>query len=142
MEEPAERDESEKALRLAVSYDKTEAEANETITCKIRVDRVGFRGYGMMLAEIGLPPGAEVSRESLDAAVKKSGWTLGRYDILPDRVILYLWPRAGGMEVEFTFRPRFGLNALTAPSLLYDYYNPNAQVVVPPTRFQIQTPSP
>jgi len=131
----------EDALHLSVAYDRIEAEVNDVIACKVRVERVGFRGYGMMLAEIGLPPGAEVSRESLDAAINNSGWTLGRYDVLPERVILYLWPRAGGMEVEFTFRPRFGLNALTAPSILYDYYNPNAQVVVPPTRFLVRRPS-
>ena len=35
------------------------------------------------------------------------------------------------------FTTRFGLTAQTAPSLLYDYYNPEARVVVAPTKFVI-----
>jgi len=30
------------------------------------------------------------------------------------------------------------MNALTAPSFLYDYYNPESQVVVPPVRIEVQ----
>src|ERR1700675_3691247 len=86
-----------------------------------------FSGYGMMLAEIGLPPGADVDRASLDAAMKGSDWSISQYDVLPDRVIVYLWPRAGGTKFDFTFRPRFGLRAQTAASLVYDYYNPEAR---------------
>jgi len=44
-----------------------------------------------------------------------------------DRVVLYLWPRAGGVKFSFTFKPRFGMKALTTPSVLYDYYNPEAR---------------
>jgi len=30
------------------------------------------------------------------------------------------------------------VNALTAPSVLYDYYNPDAQTVVRPTRMDVK----
>jgi hypothetical protein len=42
-------------------------------------DRLGIGapyGYGVTLAEIGLPPGADVDRESLERAAQESGWTL------------------------------------------------------------------
>jgi hypothetical protein len=125
-------------LRLSVRFNKQEAAINEPITVRVEAERVGFRGYGMMLAEIGLPPGAEVDRESLMAAVASSGWDLSRYDVLPDRVIVYVWPRAGGTKFEFKFRPRYGLEARTPASKLYDYYNPDAYSILLPVDFKVQ----
>src|SRR5574341_1286003 len=55
---------------------------------KVVAERVASRGYRMMLAEIGLPPGADVDRASLEQAVKESGWDLNHYDVLPDRVVV------------------------------------------------------
>jgi hypothetical protein len=56
----------------------------------------------------------------------------------PDRVIVYLWPRAGGTSFSFSFTTRFGFDAETAPSILYDYYNPDARAVVAPTRITVR----
>jgi hypothetical protein len=134
----ADKEDSARSLRLGVSYDKIRAGVGDEITCKVEAERIGFRGYGMMLAEIGLPPGADVDRASLEHAMKESDWSLSQYDILPDRLIVYLWPQAGGTNFVFKFRPRFGLAAQTAPSLLYDYYNPEARVVIAPTKFMVK----
>jgi A-macroglobulin TED domain/Alpha-2-macroglobulin family/Carboxypeptidase regulatory-like domain/MG2 domain/A-macroglobulin receptor binding domain/Macroglobulin domain MG3/Alpha-2-macroglobulin bait region domain len=126
------------ALRLSVAYDRASAAINEEVTCSVSAERVGHTGYGMMLAEVGLPPGVDVDRASLERAMKESGWSISSYDLLPDRLVVYLWPAGGGTRFRFKFRPRYGLDALTAPSRLYDYYNPEANVVVPPTRFVIR----
>ncbi|MEW6211259.1 MAG: MG2 domain-containing protein [Acidobacteriota bacterium] len=130
--------ESLSALRLKVNFDKTEARAGDEIVCRVEVERAGFRGYGMMLAEVGLPPGADVDRASLDLAMKQSDWSLSRYDVLPDRVIVYLWPQANGARFEFKFRPRYGIRARSAPSTVYDYYNPEARATVAPVRFVVK----
>jgi hypothetical protein len=126
------------ALRLTVHFDKQTANVGENVECRVDAERIGFRGYGMLLAEIGLPPGAEVDRSSLEQAMKASVWEINDYDVLPDRLIVYLWPHAGGTKFSFNFKPRFGLKALTAPSILYDYYNPEAHAVVEPTQFTVQ----
>jgi len=93
----------------------------------------------MMLAEIGLPPAVDIDRESLDRAIQNAGWSLDHYDVLPDRLIAYVWPayQGGPTKFEFTFRPRMSEAALTAPSVLYDYYNPEAHAVVAPTKFVV-----
>ena len=130
--------ESKSDLRLQAKFDKTESNTNDEITCHVEAERVGFRGYGMMLAEIGLPPGADVDRSSLETAVSSSDWSLTRYDVLPDRVVVYLWPRAGGVKFDFKFRPRFGLKAKSASSVIYDYYNPDSRTVVAPSIFKIK----
>nr|MDQ3745473.1 hypothetical protein [Acidobacteriota bacterium] len=126
------------ALRLSVAYDRASGAVNEDVTCSVEAERVGHSGYGMLLAEVGLPPGAEVDRASLERTMKESGWSINSYDLLPDRLVVYLWPAGGGTRFSFKFRPRYGLDALTAPSQLYDYYNPEARTVVAPTRFVIR----
>ncbi len=105
------------------------------MTCTVTTERIGHRGYGMLVAEIGLPPGNDVDRSSLDRAVANSGWTVCKYDVLPDRVVVYLWPRAGGVTFSFRFTTRYGIEAMAAPSSVYDYYNPESSVVLQPPRF-------
>jgi hypothetical protein len=126
------------ALRLAVKFDKTDVHAGDEVHCSVNAERVGNQGWGMLLAEIGLPPGADVDRRVLDEVIDQSGWTVSHYDVLPDRLVLYLWPQAGGTNLTFAFRPRYGLKARTAPSVLYDYYNPDAQMALTPTDFTVQ----
>jgi uncharacterized protein YfaS (alpha-2-macroglobulin family) len=125
-------------LRLVTKFDKTEGRVSDQITCHVEAERIGSRGYGMMLAEIGLPPGADVDRASIETAMKGSDWSISQYDILPDRVVVYLWPRAGGTKFDFKFRPRFGLKAQTASSIVYDYYNPEARAIVAPAKFVVK----
>ena len=120
-----------------MNYDKTSAAIIEEINCHVEVERVGSRGYGMLLAEIGLPPGADVNRESLEKA-RRENWSLSRYDILPDKIIVYLWATAGGTKFDFRFKPRYGIEANTAPSTIYDYYNPESQATLAPTKFVIK----
>jgi uncharacterized protein YfaS (alpha-2-macroglobulin family) len=123
-----------RTLRLKVDFDRREMGIGEAVTCGVEAERIGFRGYGMMIAEVGLPPGAEVDRESLE---KARGTGVDGYEVQPDRVVFYLWPSAGGSAFEFAFRPRFAIDALSAPSLLYDYYNPDANAAVLPVRFSV-----
>ena len=91
----------------------------------------------MMLAEIGLPPGAEVDRSSLQRAMEASGRDINEYKVLPDKLVVYLWPHAGGTMFSFAFKPRFGMRALSAPSIPYNYYNPEAHATVVPMPFVV-----
>jgi len=122
-----------RALRLKVRYDHTDPRPDEAVKCQVEAERIGFRGYGMMLPEIGLPPGSEVDRESLDTA--RGTGSIQGYEVQPDRIVFYVWPEASGSRFEFQFRLRYGMDAMTAPSQLYDYYNPEANATVVPVRF-------
>ncbi len=124
-----------RALRLKVHFDRTDLNLADAVRCEIETERIGFRGYGMMIAEIGLPPGVDVDRASLDKA-KESG-LISEYDVLPDRVVFYVWPQAGGLKFDFQFHSRFRMDAMTGPSLLYDYYNPDASATVAPVKFSV-----
>jgi hypothetical protein len=124
-------------LRYLVEYSNAKGTTSESVECRVRAERLGYRGYGMMLAEVGLPPGADVDRDSLENAMQ-GNYAVYRYDVLPDRVVLYLWPEAGGSSFSFRFRPRFAMQAETAPSLLYDYYNPDASITLKPSLFEVR----
>jgi hypothetical protein len=128
---------SNEALKLSVHFDKPVGIVGDDVRCSIEAERIGFRGYGMLLAEIGLPPGAEVDRSSIDRLVAQSQGGIEQYDVLPDRVIFYLWPHAGGSQFAFDFKLRYGVKALNTSSVLYDYYNPDEQITVAPMTFTV-----
>ncbi len=125
-------------LRLNVQFDRLEARAGEPVRCSVKAERVGFRGYGMMLAEIGLPPGTEVDRASLEKVIEDGSLGVNRYEILPDHVVFYLWPSAGGSFFEFYITARMPMNAKSAPSILYDYYNPEALSELAPFHWTVK----
>jgi hypothetical protein len=54
----------------------------------------------------------DVSRESLENAIT-SDWSISRYDILPDRIVVYMWSRAGGTKFQLQVQTRYGINAQT-----------------------------
>lgn len=126
-----------RAIELDYKCDRTDATIMQEVLCSVSAERIGFRGYGMLLAEIGTPPGADVSRESLEEALD-ADWSLSKYEVLPDRIIFYMWAKAGGTKISFKFKPRYGINAQTPASIVYDYYNPEAQAVNAPIRFAVR----
>jgi len=120
---------------LQVNFDKTAAKIGEEINCAVTIARKTSR-YGMILAEIGIPPGADVSRASLEKA--KAEGDFSSFDILPDKIIIYLWTNSTPTEFNFKFRPRYGINAQNALSVVYDYYNAEANAMVAPVQFLIR----
>ncbi len=124
-----------RALLLKVHFDRTELDLKDVVSCQVAAERIGFRGYGMMMADVGLPPGADVDRASLEKA--KEAGSIDAYEVKPDKVTFYLWPAAGGTQFAFQFRSRMRMEAMSGPSLLYDYYNPEAAATVSPVRFVV-----
>ena len=125
-------------LRFSVTFDRLAPALAEPVRCSVTTQRVGFHGYGMLLAEIGLPPGAEVDRSSLENLLKYHQLGLDRFDILPDRVVLYLWPDAAGSSFDFFFSTRIPMRAKATTSRLYDYYNPEQITEVEPPVFTVR----
>jgi uncharacterized protein YfaS (alpha-2-macroglobulin family) len=113
------------------------AKVGKPIDCTVDARRFGSGGYGMLLAEVGLPPGADVDRASL--AKLLNDWTISRYELQPDRIVFYLWSwRAEGSHFSFRFTPRYAIRAKAAPATLFDYYNPDLKVVLTPQAFQVE----
>jgi hypothetical protein len=49
-----------------------------------------------------------------------------------------MWAKAGGSKFNFSFKPRYGINAKTPASKIYDYYNEESNGVVAPLNFVIK----
>jgi len=62
----------------------------ELVTCRVVVPSRKSDDFSMRIVEVGLPPGAEVDRASLERALTANS-SLGSYDVLPDRVVFYVW---------------------------------------------------
>jgi hypothetical protein len=92
----------------------------------------------MVIAEVGLPPGAEVDRGTLANIVADSSSSVDSFEVAPDHVTFYVWPRAADSRFHFVFRPRFAMRARSAQTLLYDYYNPEERVVLAPKMFRVE----
>jgi uncharacterized protein YfaS (alpha-2-macroglobulin family) len=120
---------------LKVDFDKTEAKIGEGITCKVNVGKKYDRG-GMILTEIGIPPGADVDRAGLETAKREGKFS--NFDVLPDKIVIYLWASSKPLEFSFKFRPRYGINAQNAPSVVYDYYNEEAKATLAPVKFLVK----
>jgi uncharacterized protein YfaS (alpha-2-macroglobulin family) len=116
--------------------DAANASVGQAINCTVSARRFGSQGYGMMLAEVGLPPGADVDRVSLDKLL--DSWTISRYELKPDRIVFYLWSSAAeGDKFSFRFTPRFSIRAKAAPTKLVHYYNPDFSAVLAPQSFVV-----
>jgi hypothetical protein len=128
----------DKDLEMQIRYSTLDAPINDPIACEVVISRPAFRGYGMMIANVGLPPGAEVDRGMLEEII--GNWQNGvdSYEVAPDQVTFYVWPRATDVKFRFLFRPRFSMKARAAQSVLYDFYNPDSNVVLAPETFVIR----
>ena len=134
--QPWSKPESAKTLQFTAACTPAALEINQLSQCDVNVGRSSFRGYGMLIANIGLPPGAEVDRGSLTSLVEKG--TIDSFEISPDCVVIYVWPQASGAHFRFGFRPRFAMRAKAQQSMLYDYYNPDEKVVIPPIQYEVK----
>ncbi len=129
-------------FQLEVGFNRTESKVGETIECHASIRRHNWPfgvPQGMALLEIGLPPGAEVERDSLEEEMARLGWRLGKYELAPSRLTAYVWP-SGERSIDFTFRfrPLLKMDAVTPASTIYDYYNPSALAKLAPVRFVIR----
>jgi hypothetical protein len=134
--EPWSNPERAKTLSFAVNCTPSTLRINQLNECDVSAGRSSFRGYGMLIASVGLPPGADVDRGGLTALVETGA--IDSFEIAPDHVEIYLWPQAAGAHFKFGFRPRFAMHAKAAQSVLFDYYNPDERVVLQPLEFQVK----
>ncbi len=123
-------------LDFGYECDAAGAKVGRPIDCTVSARRFGSEGYGMMLAEVGLPPGADVDRASLGKLLDDGA--IARYELQPDRIVFYLWsPAAEGEDFIFRFTPRYAIRAKAAPAQLTDYYNPDLKAVLAPQGFAV-----
>jgi A-macroglobulin TED domain/Alpha-2-macroglobulin family/Carboxypeptidase regulatory-like domain/A-macroglobulin receptor binding domain len=126
-----------KDFTMETKFSTNTAAINQAVMCDVNVSRPAFRGYGMMIAEVGLPPGVEVDRGTLASVIDDPKSGVDSFEVAPGHVTFYIWPRASDSRFKFVFRPRFAMKARMAQSALYDYYNPEERVLLVPQNFTV-----
>jgi uncharacterized protein YfaS (alpha-2-macroglobulin family) len=123
----------EEPLQVRVSYDRTELQTNETVTCKVRVTNRRPMAAQMVIVDIGIPPGFEVLTDDLTTLVERK--VLQKFELTPRQVICYLDRIDGGATVEWQFRLRakMPVKAKTGRTTAYEYYAPQERSIVAPT---------
>ena len=104
----------------------------DPVDCRVEITRRGTGG--MLVAEIGLPPGVQVDRDDLRSS---RGWAR-QWSIDEERVLAYVYPDRGRATLEIRFRPLMPFDGLSTKSRLWDYYDPDRRVVLPPKSFRVK----
>jgi A-macroglobulin receptor binding domain len=128
---------SAKDFAMETEFSTTKATVNEAVTCRVKITRSAFRGYGTMIAEVGLPPGVEVDRGKLASVTSYHKSGVDSFEVAPDHVTFYVWPQASDSDFQFVFRPRFAMKTRMTQSVLYDYYNPDERALLMPQAFSV-----
>jgi uncharacterized protein YfaS (alpha-2-macroglobulin family) len=119
-------------LDLAIAWPAESLRVGEDQTVKVKVTHRSKSKSGMVILEIGLPPGCHVDRKQV------VGDGLAEAELSERHLVLYLDPIAAGGVREFTFlvRPKHAFKAQTAHSRAYEYYVEHEQTVRAPQKLE------
>ncbi|MBT9560609.1 MAG: hypothetical protein IV100_31585 [Myxococcales bacterium] len=138
----APEDPNDSPLAITVDYDKTTLAANDTITVTVTVSNESSDPdyTGMMMAEIGLPPGFDFDPTLLDAVVSKGQGAIAKYEFTSMRLVVYLEPVTPEKPVSFQYglRARYPLEATAPASETYLYYNKAVSAEAAPVALEVQ----
>lgn len=125
-------------LSIDVAYDKTALAVNDIITTTVRVTNNVPAAANMIIVDLGIPPGFDVTASDLDALVAQG--VFQKYELTGRQVIVYFEKIDGGKTIEFkyTLRARFPLRAQTPASRVYEYYNPEVGADAAPVELEVK----
>lgn len=124
-------------LSISVAYDKTELATDDVIHVTVTVSNSDPEQTGMMMAEIGLPPGFELDTSALDAILMQG--QVARYERTALELVVYLEPIRPEAPVVFQYalRATEPLEATAPESEAYLYYNKSVRAEAEPVRLVV-----
>jgi len=128
---------ADETLAIKVDYDKTTLEKDDTITATVTVSNRTAAGLGMVLVDLGIPPGFTV--EDGDFAELVGSKVIGRYTLTGRQAIVYIERMDPRQTVQFGYqlKARFPIKAKTPKSVAYEYYNPDRRSEAKPVDMQV-----
>lgn len=131
------RSESPTPLALQVDYRAKSVAPSHTLDVETELGWSADRPSGMVLVEVGVPPGFEVVSEDLDALVSQGA--LLRHSESTRSAVLYLdrLERGQPKKLHFRLRGLFPVRALAPASTAYAYYEPEARAATRPVLLSV-----
>jgi uncharacterized protein YfaS (alpha-2-macroglobulin family) len=125
-------------MSIDVKYDKTTLQKDDTVTATatIKQNRPGISG--MVVVDLGVPPGFQV--EAGDLAELVGSNVIQKYSLTGRQIIVYLEQMDSKKPVQFSYRlkAKFPIRAQTPKSRVYEYYNPDNQAFSKPVEIQVK----
>jgi len=127
----------EEPLAIDLKYDRTRLATDDLLNVEATV---AWRQPGrakMVIVDLGLPPGFSLIPDDLDCLVQQE--KIQKYDTTGRQIIVYLDELAQGapLTVSYQLRAKYPLNAKTARSSVYEYYNPTSRAEAEPIELEV-----
>jgi uncharacterized protein YfaS (alpha-2-macroglobulin family) len=126
-------------MSIDVKYDKTTLAKDDTVTCAVEVRQNRPGASGMVVVDLGIPPGFAV--EAGDLAELVGSKVIQKYNLTGRQIIVYLETVESGKPVRLTYRLRakFPIKAKTPRSMAYEYYDPDNKAFAKPVEMTVET---
>lgn len=124
-------------ISIKVQYDKTTMKKDDMVTCTAKVVNNRKGDFGMVVIDLGIPPGFEVQTGDLAELVGSK--VISKFETTGRQVIVYLDRVVMGKPVEISYRLRakYPVKAQTPASSVYEYYNPAVKAVAEPVQVKV-----
>lgn len=135
------KEELEKPLEIRVEYDRTTLAKDDTLDARVVVDYRGDVPTGMVIVDLGIPPGFEVDAGSFAELVGRRGLPkVERFSITGRQVTIYVASMERGKPLEFayTLHAKYPLRAKTPSSAVYEYYAPDHRAEAEPVTLEVR----
>lgn len=125
----ADEPKKDQPLEILYTFDRTDLKVDDTVTAKVKVTFKGEGTTGMVLMDLGVPPGFTPLTGDLDELVGSR--VISRYDLTGRLVICYIDKLDRNKPVEFSYRlkAKYPIRAKVPRTQAYDYYTPTTRDV-------------
>jgi len=125
-------------VSIDVRYDKTRLAVDEEVTCTATVENRAPGEFGMVVVDLGVPPGFTPDRDSLAQLVSRR--TVSKFSTTARQITFYLDKLEENKPAVLSFRLKaaFPMHAVAPKSKVYNYYDPATQAVAEPVEFTVE----
>ncbi|MDP8224796.1 MAG: alpha-2-macroglobulin family protein [Candidatus Lernaella stagnicola] len=125
------------ALSIDVSYDKQSLRVDETVACRVTIRNQAPGTLGMVVVDVGVPPGFQPLRETLTKLVEEK--TVSKFSTTARQVTFYLdeLRPEQKLKLEFDLKALYPVRAAAPATKVYEYYNPETNATSEPTTLVI-----
>lgn len=124
-------------LSIEVAYDRTRVATDDVIAVNVRVANNDAERTGMMMAELGIPPGFALDLSALEARLGDGA--ISNLETTALKLIVYLEPITPEAPVTFTYHLRalYPLEATVPESTTWFYYDQATQAKAPAVALRV-----
>ena len=124
-------------IGISIAYDKTTLAVNDEVTCTVQVENHAPGEFGMVLIDVGVPPGFQPLGETIEALVQQKA--IAKFSTTARQVTFYLTElkRGAPVRLQFKLKATFPMHAVAPQSRVYYYYNPDNEALARPVEMRV-----